>query len=221
MVERQIRPWGVHDAHVLALMGTLHREDFVPQHWRPFAFADMEIPLREDAAALAAGLLMLPPRVEARMLQELRLDGHGKVLEIGAGSGFMAALLGRSAQRVISAELDAELAHRAQENLRRAAVMNVQVRTGDGMHIALAEGPFDAILLSGAVTTVPDALIYQLKPGGRLFALVGAAPVMRATLLRRDAGGAIFTQPWDAEAPMLRGALAPENLAARTQKRWV
>ena len=214
MVERQIRPWGVHDERVLTLMGTLPREDFVPAPWRQQAFADMEIPLREDAAALAAGLLMLPPRVEARMLQELRLYGHGKVLEIGAGSGFMAALLGRSAQRVISAELDAELAHRAQENLRRAAVMNVQVRTGDGMHIALAEGPFDAILLSGAVTTVPDALIYQLKPGGRLFALVGAAPVMRATLMQRDAGGATLAQPWDAEAPMLRGALAPENLAA-------
>lgn len=214
MVEQQIRPWGVHDTRVLTLMGTLPREDFVPAVWRAQAFADMHIPLRDGAEALAAGLLMLPPRVEARMLQELRLDGHGKVLEIGAGSGFMAALLGRSAQRVISAELDAELAHHAQENLHRAGVMNVQVRTGDGMHIALSEGPFDAILLSGAVTQVPDALIYQLKPGGRLFALVGEAPIMRATLLLRDTGGATFTQPWDAEAPMLRGALAPENLVS-------
>ncbi len=213
MVERQIHPWGVHDARVLALMGTLRREDFVPQHWRPFAFADMCIPLREDAAALAAGCVMLPPRVEARMLQDLRLSGHERVLEIGAGSGFMAALLGRSAQRVISAELDAALAHSAQQNLRRAVIMNVQVHTGDGMQIALAEGPFDAILLSGAVTQVPDALIYQLRPGGRLLALVGTAPVMRATLMQRDAGGAIFTQPWDAEAPMLRGLLSPEYLA--------
>ncbi|MBQ9577913.1 MAG: protein-L-isoaspartate O-methyltransferase [Ottowia sp.] len=214
MLERQIHPWGVHDERVLTLMGTLPREDFVPAPWRQQAFADMEIPLREDATALAAGCVMLPPRVQARMLQELRLDGHGKVLHIGTGSGFMAALLGRMAQRVISAELDAELAHCAQENLRRACVMNVQVCTGDGLYIAHSEGPFDAIVLSGAVTTVPDALIGQLNPGGRLFALVGAAPVMRATLLQRDASGVIFTQPWDATVPMLRGALAPENLAA-------
>ena len=214
MVERHIRPWGVHDARVLALMGALRREDFVPAAWRQQAFADMAIPLREGAEALAAGQLMLPPRVQARVLQELRLDGHGKVLEIGAGSGFMAALLGRLSQRVIAAELDPELVCRAQENLYRACVMNVQVHTGDGMHLALAEGPFDAIVLSGAVTHVPDALIYQLTPGGRLFAFVGAAPVMRATLLLRDAGGAIFTQPWDATVPMLRGALAPENLLA-------
>ena len=214
MVERQIRPWGVHDERVLTLMGTLPREDFVPAIWRPFAFADMHIPLSEDAAALATGQLMLPPRLQARMLQELRLDGHGKVLHIGTGSGFMAALLGRMAQRVVSAELDVTLARIAQQNLHRASVMNVQVRTGDDMQLALAEGPFDAILLSGAITTVPDTLIYQLKPGGRLLAIVGEAPAQRATLLLRDAGGAVFTQPWDAEAPMLRGLLAPERLAA-------
>ena len=214
MVERHIRPWGVHDARVLALMGALHREDFVPAAWRQQAFADMEIPLREGAEAPAAGCVMLPPRVEARVLQELRLDGHGKVLEIGAGSGFMAALLGRSAQRVIATELDAELAHSAQQNLHHACVMNVQVCAGDGLYIASSEGPFDTIVLSGAVPTVPNSLIHQLTPGGRLFAFVGAAPVMRAALLQRGADGVIFTQPWDATVPMLRGALAPENLLA-------
>ena len=215
MIERQVRPWGVHDARVLALLSMLRREDFVPAAWRMQAFADMEIPLRDDAGALAAGQLMLSPRVEARMLQELDLDGHGKVLEIGTGSGFVAALLGHSAQRVISAELDAELAQRAQQNLHRAGVMNVHVRAGDGLNIALSEGPFDAIVLTGAVTQIPEVLIDQLKPGGRLFAFVGTAPVMRATLLRRDTGGASFTQPWEATVPMLRGALAPENLASR------
>ena len=215
MIARQIRPWGVHDTRILALLPTLRREEFVPAPWRAQAFADMQIPLRDSAAALAAGQVMLPPRLEARLLQELQLAGHEKVLEIGAGSGFMATLLGRMAQRVISAELDEELARSAQQNLERAGVLNVQVRAGDGVQIALSDGPFDAILLSGAVTAVPEALIYQLNPGGRLLAITGEAPATRATLMQRNAGGASTAQPWDAEAPPLRGALAPENLPTR------
>ena len=209
MVLQQIRPWGVHDERVLALMASLPREEFVPLHWRNLAFADTPLPLLADAAAARdAGQVMLPPCMQARMAQELNIAPHEKVLHIGTGSGFMAALLGGLAQRVISAELDETLAQRAQENLARTGTLNVHVRAADGLKVALEDGPFDAILLSGSVLAVPDALIYQLSASGRLLAIVGDEYAMRATLLRRTTGGANTIQPWDATAPRLRGHLA-------------
>ena len=195
---------------MLELLAVVRREDFVPAPHRALAFADLEIPLKDSDAAIAAGQVMLAPRVEARMLQDLQVAKHEKVLEIGTGSGFMAALLGHRAQRVLTLELDTELARTAHANLQRAGVLNVEVRVADGAQADLSgDGPFDAILLSGSVAQLPDALLALLKPGGRLLAIVGDEPVMRATLVRKAESGLVATQPWDSIAPRLIGFPAP------------
>ena len=135
-----------------------------------------------------------------------------QVLEIGAGSGYMAALLASRAQRVISLEIQPELAEMARENLQRAGIRNVEVRDGDGSKGLAAEGPFDAIVLSGSVAEVPQVLLSQLKVGGRLAAIVGQEPVMRATFITRT-GEASFTteQPWDTVAPRLQNFPEPSR----------
>jgi len=204
MIEQQIRPWDVLDAHVLDLLAVVRREDFVPPALRHLAFADLELPLRGDDAAIAAGQVMLAPRVEARMLQDLEVAKHERVLEIGTGSGFMAALLGHRAQRVLTLEIDPGLARGAQASLQRAGVLNVEVRCADGASANLSgDGPFDAILLSGSVASLPERLLDLLKPGGRLLAIVGDDPVMRATIVRKSAAGCTTTQPWDTAIPPL------------------
>ena len=212
MIEQQIRPWDVLDAHVLDLLAVVRREDFVPAAHRALAFADLEIPLKPGDAAVAAGQVMLAPRVEARMLQDLQVAKHEKVLEIGTGSGFMAALLGHRAQRVLTLEIDNELARTAHANLQRAGVLNVEVRAADGASADLsADGPFDVIVLSGSVAHVPERLLDLLKPGGRLMAVVGEDPVMRATLVRRAESGLVSTQAWDTVAPRLLGFPEPSR----------
>jgi protein-L-isoaspartate(D-aspartate) O-methyltransferase len=178
MIEQQIRPWDVLDPAVLSLLTVVKREDFVPQAYRSLAFVDTEVPL-------PGGQCMLAPRVEARLLQELAVHKHERVLEIGAGSGHMAALLAHRAQHVVTMEIRPELARMAATNLQRAAVVNVDVRTGDGARGLAAEGPFDVIVLSGSVAEVPQTLLAQLKVGGRLVGIVGQQPVMRATLVTR------------------------------------
>jgi protein-L-isoaspartate(D-aspartate) O-methyltransferase len=147
---------------------------------------------------------MLAPRVEARMLQDLAVQKHEKVLEIGAGSGYMAALLAHRAQRVISLEIEPELVKMARENLQKAGLHNAEVRQADGAKGAPVEGPFDVIVLSGSVAEVPHKLLEQLNRGGRLMAIVGDAPVMCATLITRT-GDAQYrsTQAWDTVAPRL------------------
>ncbi|MDN3545910.1 MAG: protein-L-isoaspartate O-methyltransferase family protein [Roseateles asaccharophilus] len=198
MIEQQIRPWDVLDQGVLSLLTLLKREDFVPAAHKALAFMDTEIPLGH-------GQFMLAPRVEARLLQELKVTRHEKVLEIGTGSGYMAALLGHKAQSVISLESQPELAKQAAENLKRAGVLNVKVLAQDGSQGLPAEAPFDVILLSGSVAEVPRALLEQLKPGGRLAAVVGSEPVMRAMLYTR-VGNEFKTQVlFDTVVPRLAG----------------
>jgi len=178
MIEQQIRPWDVLDQGVLSLLAVVKREDFVPVQWQALAFVDTEVPLPE-------GQCMLAPKVEARLLQELRVQRHERVLEVGAGSGYMAALLGYKARQVISLECSPVLARLAESNLRGAAAANVQVRCADGATGLPTEAPFDAIVLSGSVAMVPQALLQQLGVGGRLVAIVGDEPVMRARLFTR------------------------------------
>ncbi len=187
MIEQQIRPWDVLDLSVLELLRVVHREDFVPAALRAQAFVDVELPL-------TATRRMLAPKVEARLLQELKVQRHEKVLEIGAATGHLAALLGHKAQRVIALEADADLAAQASANLKRAGVLNVTVQNQDGSAGLAAEEPFDAILLSGSVAEVPQALLAQLKVGGRLAAIVGDLPVMRAVLVTRTAADAWQTR---------------------------
>jgi protein-L-isoaspartate(D-aspartate) O-methyltransferase len=199
MIEQQIRPWNVLDDGVLELLAVVKREDFVPLAHKALAFMDMEIPLGQ-------GQVMLAPRVEARMLQELQVQRHEHVLEVGAGSGFMAALLAHRARQVVSLEILPTLAKMAQQNLHRAAVMNATVRCANGAAGLAGEGPFDAIMLSGSVAAVPQALLEQLKVGGRLIAIVGDEPVMRARLYTRaDTRAWSQADLFDTVAPRLRG----------------
>ena len=221
MIEQQIRPWEVLDSQVLALLAVIKREDFVPNAYRALAFADMEIPLSSNAQQLP-GQCMLSPKVEARILQDLAVQKHEKVLEIGSGSGYMAALLGHRAQQVISLEIDTDLAQMARSNLQRAGIYNAEVRTGDGaanftQSVSSSDplkGPFDVIVLSGSVSEIPPQLLALLKVGGRLSAITGDEPVMRATLVTR-VGKAAWrtTQAWDTVAPRLLGFPEPSKFS--------
>jgi protein-L-isoaspartate(D-aspartate) O-methyltransferase len=211
MIEQQIRPWDVLDPQVLELLSVLHREDFVPEAHKALAFVDMEIPLVGGAEqAMISGRCMLAPKVEARLLQEAAPQPHEKVLEVGTGSGYMAALLGARAGSVISLEIDPALAAAARANLARAHAGNVQVHQADGSQGLPAEAPFDVIMLSGSVAQVPEALKAQLRVGGRLVAIVGDEPVMRATVITRTAADTYsVTQRWDTLAPRLQNFPAP------------
>jgi len=177
MIEQQLRPGKVLDPDVLDVLFVVKREEFVPPAHRRLAFADTQIPLGGDA-----GACMFAPRVEAHALQALAMKKHENVLEVGAGSGYMAALLGAHADHVWSIEIDPRLAETARENLRRAGVTNVSVEVGNGLAGLAAHAPYDAIMVSGAVAAVPRVLLDQLKPGGRLFAIEGVAPAMQAVL---------------------------------------
>jgi protein-L-isoaspartate(D-aspartate) O-methyltransferase len=205
MIEQQIRPWDVLDTSVLQLLAVVKREDFVPSAYRALAFVDTEVPL-------PGGQCMLAPKVEARLLQELGVHKHERVLEIGTGSGFMAALLAHRAQHVTTLEIDPELAELARTNLRRAGVLNVSVVTADGSQGHAADGPYDAVLLSGSVAEVPTALLAQLKVGGRLASIVGQLPVMRAVLLERSGEQGVERRVlFDTVAQRLRGFDEPSR----------
>jgi protein-L-isoaspartate(D-aspartate) O-methyltransferase len=205
MIEQQIRPWNVLDPHVLDLLQTVAREEFVPAAYRSLAFADLEIPL-------PGGECMLAPRVEARLLQDLNVQPHESVLEVGTGSGFMAALLAHRARSVLSVELRPELVAMARANLEEAGVRNATVRLEDGADLSAAEGKFEAIVLSGSVIQLPLALMQRLTIGGRLIAIVGDEPSMRAALVTRVSETEFnTTYPWDANAPRLQNFPEPSR----------
>jgi len=219
MIEQQIRPWEVLDSQVLSLLALIRREDFVPPACKALAFVDMEIPLPPQHNP---GQCMLAPRVEARLLQDLAVQKHEKVLEIGTGSGYMAALLAHRAQQVITLEIEPALVDMARRNLQKAGVYNAEVHLADGA-ANLAEavldngplrGPFDVIVLSGSVAEVPPALLDLLKVGGRLSAIVGYEPMMRATLITRVGKEAFRTaQAWDTVAPRLLNFREPSKFS--------
>jgi len=199
MIEQQIRPWDVLDQSVLTLLALVKREDFVPPAYRALAFVDTEVPL-------PCGQSMLAPKVEARLLQELDVRKHERVLEIGTGSGYMAALLAHRAQHVVTLEMHAELVAFARANLQRSGTPRVEVRPGDGARGLPEEAPFEVILLSGSVPEVPPGLLAQLKVGGRLAAIVGQLPIMRATLFTRSSEHDFASvELFDTVAPRLAG----------------
>lgn len=210
MIEQQIRPWDVLDTSVLALLAVVRREDFVPAAYQSIAFMDTQVPLPSTTSPSLQH--MLEPKVEARLLQELDVRKHERVLEIGAGSGYMAALLGHRAQQVTTLEIDPDLARFARQNLARAGVMNVTVTQTDGAAGLPDEGGFDVILLSGSVADVPAALLAQLKVGGRLAAIVGQQPIMRARLVTRESEHGYRSRDlFDTVAPRLRNFPEPSR----------
>jgi len=207
MIEQQIRPWEVLDPQVLDLLFVVKREDFAPAAYRNLAFADMEIPL-------GSGQVMLAPKIEAKLLQELAIKKTDKVLEIGTGSGYMAALLAARADHVVSVESRPELAETAKQSLTRAGVANVTVETGNGINGWSARGPYDAIVVSGSLPTVPEALLKQLRVGGRLALIVGEAPVMEAQLITCTAEGVYSTiNLFETVVQPLDGATVPASFS--------
>jgi protein-L-isoaspartate(D-aspartate) O-methyltransferase len=202
MIEQQIRPWDVLDAHVLQLLAVIKREDFVPLAHKALAFVDMEIPF----GSIALGQCMLSPKVEARMLQDLQIQKHEMVLEIGTGTGFMAALLAHRGQFVTTLEIDADCATKASETLEQTDVYNAKVIHADGCKDLSSYGRFNVIVLSGSVAEIPSSILQMLQIGGRCMAIVGNEPVMRATLVQRVSETAFETkQSWDTVAPRLSG----------------
>ena len=214
MIEQQIRPWEVLDQSVLDLLAIVKREEFVPPAYRLLAFADMEIPLRIPTASgiYDSGEFMFAPKVEARILQELALRAHEHVLEIGTGSGYMAALAAHKAHDVLSIEIDEVLARFGRDNLARAGVHNVKVEVGDGALGWPQRAPYDAIIVSGSLPVLPEPLLEQLKIGGRLAAIVGDAPAMTAQIVTRITDSAYDTvQLFETAVKPLRNAWRPSR----------
>lgn len=183
MIQQQIRPWEVLDPTVLELLSVVKRELFVPEAHKDLAFADVEIPLGTKGVA---GQSMLAPKIEARMLQELSIKAKDKVLEIGAGSGYMAALLAARAEFVYTVDIDPELVELARKNLKEAGVANVSVDLGDAAQGWSLYAPYDVIVVSASTPVLPEAMLKQLKIGGRLIAVVGEAPAMQVQLVTRS-----------------------------------
>ena len=182
MIEHQIRPWEVLDQEVLDLLYAVKREDFVPAAYRMLAFSDLEIPIGQ-------GELMWPPKLEARVLQELAIKPTDQVLEIGTGSGYFTALLARLAQHVYSVEIRPELKAAAEANLRRAEINNITLELGDAAQGWSKHAPYDVIVVTGSTPVLPPQLLQQMKTGARLFAVVGEPPVMAARLFSCAAEG--------------------------------
>lgn len=176
MIENQIRPCEVLDQEVLDLLYAVKREEFVPAAYRMLAFSDMEIPIGQ-------GEHMWQPKLEARALQELAVKPTDKVLEIGTGSGYFAALLAHRAQHVYSVEIRPELKALGEANLHRAGVTNVTVDLGDGARGWTKYAPYDIVVLTGSTPVLPPQFLQQMRVGARLFAVVGSPPVMAARLI--------------------------------------
>ena len=201
MVEQQIRPWQVLDPAVLHTLQHIARELFVPAAYQALAYTDTEIPLGHGQA-------MVAPRIDARLMHDVALKPTDKVLEIGTGSGYLTALLADRSHHVVSLEINPEL----RTNLQGAGISNVDLRMADGSAGASDAGPFDAIVLGGSVYEVPQALLDQLKVGGRLIAIVGEEPVMQATLYTRTSASAWDHKAlWDTTAPRLLGFKQPSR----------
>jgi protein-L-isoaspartate(D-aspartate) O-methyltransferase len=203
MIEQQIRPWEVLDQRVLSLLPQVPREDFVPAAYRNLAFADTAVPVGH-------GEVMMAPKVEARMLQSLGIEPRDKILEIGTGSGYVTALLAKSGREVTSVEIHRDLAEQAATRLQAHDINNVHLEIGDGIRGWPSTAPYDVIAITGSMPLLEPLLEQQLTPGGRLFVVVGQAPVMEALLITR-----VGEQEWTREslfeteiAPLL-GAIEP------------
>ncbi len=207
MIEQQIRTWDVLNQDVLDLLTVVKREAFVPIAYRSLAFMDTEIPL-------PCGQNMMAPKLEARLLQEAAIKKHETVLEIGTGSGYMAALLAAKARHVTTVEIEPELKALAEKNLAGYGVANVSVVAGDGAQGWSGSGsnvaPYDVIVLSGSLPFLPDVFLQQIKIGGRIIGVIGSAPVMSAELVTRISEVSYSTtRLFETSVKPLRNALTP------------
>ena len=181
MVRQQVRAWDVFDEETLDLLNNLQRHEFVPQGFADLAYADTQIPL-------PAGQVMMTPTVEGKLLQAVDPQPDDRVLDVGAGSGFLAACLASLAHSVLSVDIHSELVKLARRNLDKAGIDNVEVLEMD-ITAELPDGDFDVIAVSGSMAEFDERLVDKLRPDGRLFVIVGDAPVMEAWLVTRAGDG--------------------------------
>jgi protein-L-isoaspartate(D-aspartate) O-methyltransferase len=202
MIEQQIRPWDVLSLDVLDMLVVVKREEFVPDAYKSLAFVDTDIPL-------PGGESMFAPKVEARIMEELAVKKHETVLEIGAGSGYMAALLAHKARHVTTVEINPELKAMAEKNLSAYGVANVEVVQGNGAQ-GWGDAQYDVIVISGSLPVLPEKFLQQLKVGGRLFSIVGVPPVMSAQVTTRKSDSAYETvKVFETDVKPLREAVLP------------
>lgn len=204
MINQQVRAWTVLDSAVLDVLSAVPREDFVPQPYESLAFADTEIPLGH-------GEFMMTPTVEGRVLQALDLDSNEHVLEIGTGSGFLTACLAGLSGTVTSVDIHDDFVRNAARKLANAGVGNVELHSMDATR-ELPNGDFDAIAVTGSIETFDPRFVDALRPGGRLFVVVGSPPVMEARLVRRtgEADWQSKTLFETSLGPLVHGTLPPQ-----------
>lgn len=186
MLGQQIRAWEVLDDRVLHALEQTPRERFVPQDYRDLAFADTEIPL-------AHGQAMLAPKIEGRLMQALQIEPIDDVLEIGTGTGFLTACLARLARRVQSVDIFPEFVDSARAKLAAEGRVNVELQSADALQLEIADR-FDAIAVTASVPMLDDTFVRMLKPRGRLFVVVGRAPIMEARLITLQPSGETTSQ---------------------------
>lgn len=205
MIEQQIRPWNVLDQDILDLLHVVKREQFVPEAYQALAFADVEIPL-------PGGEAMLAPKIEARIVQDVMVKKHENVLLVGAGSGYLAALLAYRARQVTAVEISPELKKLAEQNLSRAGVTNVTVELGNAAEGWAKGAPYDVIVISGSLAALPEAFLKELKVGGRIAAIVGEPPAMSCNIVTRVSDSAYDTvKVFETNVKPLTGAPAPSH----------
>lgn len=203
MVEQQVRTWDVLDQRVLDLLSSTPRERFVPEAYRNLAFADVEVPI-------GYGQVMMTPKVEGRMLQALDVRPGDRSLEIGTGSGYVTACLGKLSESVVSVEIEPELSRQARQRLAGQEIENVVYQIGDASGGWTNDGQFEAIAITGSLPLLPESYKHQLSIGGRMFVIVGQKPVMEALLISRVGEQSWTTQSlFETELPALRNAARP------------
>ena len=181
MLRQQIRAWEVLDDRVLGVLGRTQRELFVPEAYRDLAFADMDIPLPHSQQ-------MMPPKLEGRLLQSLDLKPEDSVLEIGTGSGFLTACLANLSDSVLSVDIFSDFTIDARKKLNQINIKNAELRTEDIFDLSETM-QFDAIAVTGSIPELDDHFIQMLRPGGRLFVIVGRTPVMEVLLITAPGDG--------------------------------
>jgi protein-L-isoaspartate(D-aspartate) O-methyltransferase len=205
MVEQQIRPWEVLYSVVLDLLEGSPRDEYVPQSYAKLAYADIAVPLDD-------GQVMMPPRVEARLLQSLSLEPADKALEVGTGSGYLTSLLASLCEHVVSVEISQTLAAQAAQKLKAHGYSNVTLERGDAVRGWKQKAPYDAIAVTGSTPIFEYEFQAQLNVGGRLFIIVGEAPAMEALLIRRTGESQWITESlFETVIPALEGAPQPDR----------
>ena len=203
MIDNQIRPWEVADGRVLDVLREVPREEFVPTRHRKLAFSDLRVPLGHDQ-------VMMKPNEQGRLLQSLALDGQEKVLEVGTGSGFLTACLGRLAGHVTSIEIIESLADLARAALDAQRVEGLDLKVGDALEAGFGDGQFDVVVVTASVSSIPDPIVRWLRPGGRLFIVRGQSPAMEALVVTRTASGRLSEDSlFETDLPRLIGAEDP------------